>query len=100
MARKTKEGVHPVRVFTAKSLTEAQLATDFLRHEGIPAQIEDEHAHDAFGGAGHVLDVKGGVGVVVPSDREPETQRLLVKFRSPARFDDDEVAAEKDEESE
>ena len=83
MARPPAEGVHPVRVFLAKDITEAQLAVAFLEDRGIPARVENPLSHMTFSVIEPVIDGAEGVPLVVPSDRSAEAATALAEFRRP-----------------
>ena len=80
MAPKSPTGVRPVRVFLAKSLTEANLAVAFLEEAGIRAQVQDENFHRSLDGAALNVASGGGIGVVVSSDKSVAAEKALKTF--------------------
>ena len=75
-----KRDAHPVRIFVARSRTEANLAIAFLEDKGIHAQVENAATHDVLDGVADILDQ--GLWVVVASDRAAEARRAVVEFRA------------------
>ena len=80
MTPKSPIGVRPVRVFTARSLTEANLAVSFLEESGIPARIEDAHMAEALGDAAKAFAKSAGIGVMAASDKSAAAAKALEKF--------------------
>jgi len=94
-AAKTPPGVHPVRVFSAASVTEAELIVGYLEEQGIQARMEDPLIHKALAGAERVLDRKAGVGIVVSSADEIRATASLAEYRArPALGDGERVEEE------
>ena len=80
MARPASKGASPTRVFTARSLTEANLAVAFLEEEGIRAQVQDENFHGSLDGVALNVSAGGGIGVVVASDKAAAATKALKTF--------------------
>jgi len=81
---------HPVRVFVARSMTEARLAVAFLGDRGIPARVEDALSNDLFPGFGPIVGRSGGVGVAVSSEVTDQAEAALRAFAAPAKGRDEE----------
>jgi hypothetical protein len=85
----------PVRVFAAKSSTEAELVLGFLEEKGIPARMEDRLTQQALGPAETVLDQKGGIGILVSSTDEARATAALAEYEArPALGDGERVEEE------
>lgn len=91
-------GVHPVRVFVARTMTEAQLAVAYLEDRGIAARVEDEYSHEALAGIERMLDGKEGIGVAVASDVAERAARILGEFAAGAALEEGERPPSDDEE--
>ncbi len=101
MAHAPSGGVRPVRVFVARSVTEAELAVAFLGDRGIPAQVENPLTQMTLSPIEQVIDGAEGVPVVVPSDRSAAAREALEEFKDRAETaTDDEVDGAGADESE
>jgi hypothetical protein len=77
-------GVRPVRVFIARSVTEAELAVVFLGDRGIPARVENPLTQMTLSPIEGAIDGADGIPVVVPSDRAVAAKEALEDFTVPA----------------
>ena len=68
---------HPVRVFVARTMTEADLLVGFLQGEGIAARVENALTEQVLYGVEKMLDQEPGIGVVVSSDRQAEAEEAI-----------------------
>ena len=93
-------GTHPVRVFLASSLTEAELCVGYLRGDGILAEMENPATHGVLQGVEMILDGEEGYGVIVSSKDEARARTAVAAFRQrkPLETEDAEDAEDDGEE--
>jgi len=94
MAKKPPAGVHPVRVFSASSTTEANLVIGFLDEKGIPARIENALTGEALSGVDLMLEGRDGLGIVVSSSDEAGALAALAEYRARPPLGDEERVEE------
>ncbi len=95
---KRPEGVHPIRVFVARNLMEAELAVDFLEDRGIPSRVENPLTHGTLSVIEPLIDGIEGVAVVVSSDRAAAAEAAIAEFKANPPLDEDSPLPEGGEE--
>ena len=94
MANHPPAGVHPVRLFSAASSTEANLVIGYLEEKGIPSRLENPLTGQALAGVDRMLEGTDGIGVIVSSADEARALAALAEYRARPPLGDEERVEE------